>query len=398
MNTIKPSGIVWLKQSQLGADSWHSVLISLLRAVAAIQVTAAHLRADFFPGLRTLENPSLWYQALAFFSGFAHQAVLVFFLISGWLVGGSLLNRIGQPDAIKLYAIDRLTRLWTVQVPTFMLILAIGIMTGLLNPRSADFAIDNPYSVSAFIGNMVGLQTVLLPEFGGNFPLWSLANESWYYLMFPLLLVGGGRALPRQPWVALAALGALALLLPLNLILYFTIWLLGALFSRIRIDCGAASRAALLLALATLAVWFRLKGYNDEFTIASYGQDLLLSVMFMLFLSTTVMPFNTARPGLTSLRRYAVFFSNFSFTLYVVHIPVLALLAYLGVNLFGQRQLDPNQIGALGVYLGMLTFVLLFAYGFYLLFEARTPAIRQAIKKLLLDKGELPVRTVPAKH
>ena len=78
-----------LPESQLGEDSYHSILISALRGLAALQVAAAHLRAEFFPGLRSLENPMLWYQALSFFTGFAHQAVLVFFLISGYLVGGT---------------------------------------------------------------------------------------------------------------------------------------------------------------------------------------------------------------------------------------------------------------------------------------------------------------------
>ena len=53
-----------------------------------------------------------------------------------------------------------------------------------------------PRSVTAFIGNMFGLQTILVPSFGGNFPLWSLANETWYYILFPLLvLVLRGRSI-----------------------------------------------------------------------------------------------------------------------------------------------------------------------------------------------------------
>jgi peptidoglycan/LPS O-acetylase OafA/YrhL len=179
-----------MPHSQLEEDSWHSLLISLLRGMAALQVAAAHLRAEFMPSLRSLEQPAQWYQGLAFFTGFAHQAVVVFFLISGWLVGGSLLNKRTEPDAIKLYAIDRITRLWTVLIPTFLLILALGILTGDIDPRRVDFSPDNPYSVTALAGNLAALQTVSVPQFGGNYPLWSLANEGWYYLLFPLLLSG----------------------------------------------------------------------------------------------------------------------------------------------------------------------------------------------------------------
>jgi peptidoglycan/LPS O-acetylase OafA/YrhL len=83
-------------------------------------VAAAHLRAECSPACAEHGRSALWYQVLAFFTGFAHQAVLVFFLISGWLVGGSLLNKLGQPDALLSYAIDRITRLWTVLMPTFL--------------------------------------------------------------------------------------------------------------------------------------------------------------------------------------------------------------------------------------------------------------------------------------
>ncbi len=317
-----------LPESQLGDDSWHSVLISALRGLAALQVAAAHLRAEFFPSLRSLDNPALWYQALAFFTGFAHQAVLVFFLISGWLVGGSLLNKLGQRDALKLYAIDRVSRLWTVLIPTFVLILAFGIMTGALDPRNADFSPANPFSVTALAGNLAGLQTMAVPEFGGNFPLWSLANESWYYLMFPLLVLAvgapaGKRLLPG------GLLALAALLLPFHIVLYFSIWLLGAGFSRLRLECGHLVRAGLLLLLAALSVYLRLTGGSDDMSVASYPQYLLLSVLFMLFLSSTVVKAGPGARLFAPVKAGATFLSNFSFTLYVVHIPVLGMLAWI---------------------------------------------------------------------
>ncbi len=398
MNAIKTPSIRWLNQSQLGDDTTHSLIISLLRGLAAIEVAAAHLRAEFFPGLRSLDNPTLWYQALAFFTGFAHQAVVVFFLISGWLVGGSLLNRLGQPEAVKLYAIDRITRLWTVLIPTFVLVLALGIMNGTLDPRSADFSAANPYSATSFLGNLVGLQTVTLFQFGGNFPLWSLANETWYYLMFPLLMLTltskrtGGRTLPALLLLATAAV------LPGPMVLYFAIWLLGAAFSRIQINCSAGARFMLVLLIGAVAVLFRLKGANDDMNFDSFGQDLVLSIVVLLLLSSSIVKIDPANRLLARLRSLAVFFSNFSFTLYVVHIPVLSLLGYLGVQLLGRRQLDPGNLADLVLYFGLLGFVLVFSYGFYLLFEARTYAVRRFLKNLLVGRMDVQARAAPAKH
>jgi peptidoglycan/LPS O-acetylase OafA/YrhL len=384
-------------ESQLGSDSYHSILISALRALAALQVAAAHLRAEFFPGLRGLDNPALWYQALAFFSGFAHQAVLVFFLISGWLVGGSLLNKLGQPEALTLYAIDRVTRLWTVLMPTFVLILAFGILNGTLDPRTPDFSASNPYSWVTLAGNLVGLQNVSVPEFGDNYPLWSLANESWYYLMFPVLVLGlksrgGARAL------ALGFLLATALLLPTHISVYFLIWLMGAAASRLRLDCGAGTRLALLSALALLSVVFRLKGSNDDLSLASFPQDLALSVLFLLFLCSTVVKTDPASRLTNRARRLANLFSDFSFTLYVVHIPVLGMLGWLGLQFYGSRQLDPHALSSLVIYGAMLAAVVLFAYGFYRLFEARTYQVRRWCKALLTSAPLPNRRSAPAER
>ncbi len=379
-----------LPVSQLGDDSWHSILISALRGLAALQVVAAHLRAEFFPSLRSLENPTLWYQALSFFTGFAHQAVLVFFLISGWLVGGSLLNKLGQPDAIKLYAIDRVSRLWTVLIPTFVLVLAFGIMTGTLDPRSADFSPANPFSVSAFAGNLAGLQTIAVPEFGGNFPLWSLANESWYYLMFPLLVLALGAA-PGKRLLPGGLLMLACLLLPFQIVLYFTIWLLGAAFSRVRLECGAALRVALLVVLVALSVYLRLTGRSSDMLPASYPQYLLLSVLAMLLLSSTIVTVNPATRLVGPIKAAATVLSNFSFTLYVVHIPLLGVLGWLGMHLAGGAALSADKPAHLGIYVAMLAGIVAFAYGFYCLFEARTYQVRRWLKGMF-SSAPLPNR------
>ena len=385
-----------LPESQLGEDSYHSILISALRGLAALQVAAAHLRAEFFPGLRSLENPMLWYQALSFFTGFAHQAVLVFFLISGYLVGGSFLNKMGQPDALKLYAIDRVTRLWTVLVPTFLLIVAFGIVTGVLDARTVDFSAANPYSVAAFVGNLAGLQTIVVPYFGGNYPLWSLANESWYYLLFPLGVLavagGAGSGAQRRALPALLLL-LIAFLLPFNIMLYFSIWLLGAGFSRVRLECNALVRVGLLAALVAVSAYLRLTGQTADMTSESFPGYLLLSVLLALFLSSTIIQPDPRMRLVAPVRAAATLLSNFSFTLYVVHIPVLAMLAWLGVHLFGKSALAADSLADLGIYVAMLTCVVLFAYGFYRLFEARTYQVRRWLKGIL-SRTPLPNRRV----
>ena len=382
----------WQARAPLGENAMQSLLISALRGLAALQVAAAHLRAELYPGLRTLEDPSLAYMGLAFITGFAHQAVVVFFLISGWLVGGSLMNRLGKPQALAHYAIDRFTRLWTVLLPTLLLSLGVGLVIGAAAPGPIDFNPGNEFSAAALAGNLLGLQTVTVPEFGGNYPLWSLAHETWYYIQFPLLLlvIAGGGVLRRA--AAAAALILLLATLRDMISLYFTVWLLGAAFSRIRFDCGKAFQALLLVVTLALFVYYRLRGSNDDLVPASFVQDIICSIPFLLLLASFQQRVDTAAPAYVRTNRVAVFFSEFSFSLYVVHVPVIYLMRHLGQQFFGRGQLHPNAATDFLWYVALLCALVLAAYMFYLLFERHTIRIRNALKNLLLSPRAKPVR------
>ena len=389
VSTATP-GIRLVTEPELGEDSCQSLLISLLRGLAAVQVAAAHLRSEFFPGLRSIADPPLAYQGLAFFTGFAHQAVVVFFLISGWLVGGSLLARIGRPQALQAYAIDRGSRLWTVLVPTFTLMLLFGVFAGELIPNTIDYAQSNNYSLLSFVGNLFGLQTVTMVQFGGNYPLWSLANETWYYLIFPLLLVLVTDATPARRALAMLSLVAIALFLPYAMTLYFLIWLLGALFSRVRVDCSNAVRWLMLAVFGAVAVYFRLTGYNDDMTAASFVQDLVYSLVFLMFLCSMHMKADPASRPLARLHSGAKFFAEFSFTLYVFHVPLIKLMQHVGLKVWGGYRLSPSSWIDYGIYFALLAALLGLCYGSYLLFESHTPKVRRWLKELLLSPQPVP--------
>lgn len=372
--------IHFLSTTHLPCNSCHALLISALRGLAALQVVAAHLRAQLYPSLKSIPDPALWYQVLAFFTGFAHQAVVIFFLLSGWLVGGSLLNRIGQPHCMLPYAIDRITRLWIVLAPAFVLTLLLAILMEAADPSRVDFASDNPYSVTAFAGNLFGLQDLAVPRFGGNFALWSLAYETWYYVLFPLMLIPftGASALVRSLAVAAAALAAWYLSLPI--MLYFGVWLMGAAFSRVRIDASRGWLAAMLALLAALAVSFRLTGSNDILVEQSFVQDLVYSLAFLVLLSSLQFPIDAARPIVRLIRPAAELLAAFSFTLYVIHVPLLVALRQA---LLDDGRLAADDPASLLIYFALLVAIVMLAWLFHLPFEAQTVRLRQSIKLAL---------------
>lgn len=369
------------RKSQLGDDYWHSVLISLLRGAAAIIVAAAHARAAMYPGLRTISDPPLWFQGFAFITGFAHQAVLVFFIISGWLVGGSLLNKLDQPGAFTDYAIDRMTRLWTVLIPTFILTLLFAAAIGAVDTGRVDYSATNEYSALVFFGNLAGLQRVFLPDFGGNFPLWSLANETWYYVLFPLLALLFAARTHRARLAAAAAVLLIVAMLPFSITAYFLIWLLGVAFSRVRIECGPVLRIVWLMLLLAVAGYFRLTGTLDAFATDTLWQDLACSLMFLVFLSSLQFRAAPSSKLVRPLANGGRFFAGFSFSLYVLHVPLIALLAHCLASSFGLRQLSPYLPMHFAICVGIITACLLSAYLSYRLFESQTYRIRRVLKQ-----------------
>jgi peptidoglycan/LPS O-acetylase OafA/YrhL len=396
MRSNKMPKLTFQEHSRLGDDYWHSIAISLLRGLAAFVVAAAHLRAEMYPGLRTLADPSLWFKGSELVPGGAHPAVVFFSDTRGGGGGAPLLNKMGQPGALTNYAIDRATRLWTVLIPTFGLTLLFGLGTGALLPSGIDFSAANEFSALSFAGNLLGLQRIVLADFGGNYALWSLANETWYYVLFPLLVLLFTARRTTSRIATGTALALAAVLLPVEIILYFAIWLLGVAFSRVRIDCGIGVRCFWLVLLAAMAAYFRLTGDNDNFNQTTLGMDLALSLMFLALLSS--LQFNAApasklaRP-LTSIGK---FFADFSFSLYVLHLPLIFLLKHVALTQFGLAELSPSEPLHFAVYLGMLASLLLGSYLSYLLFESQTYRIRRIVKDLVARRAVAPSASTAA--
>jgi peptidoglycan/LPS O-acetylase OafA/YrhL len=371
----------------LGADSCQSLLIALLRGLAALQVALAHLRAETYPSLRGMNDAPIAYQLLAFSTGFAHQAVVVFFLISGWLVGGSLLNKWSQDQSLASYAIDRISRLWTVLIPTFLLMLVSASYMENIGAVPSVLDRTNEYSTLAFLGNLAGFQTISLPNFGRNYALWSLANETWYYVLFPLLLlVFRCKAIWRKGASALAIAG-IASFLPVSILLYFSIWLLGAGCARVRIECGPMTRLGFLLTCAALSVYFRLTGSNADLVVDSYLQDLICCLPLLALLASMHRPVPTGSAAMRHLGTATHTLSEFSFTLYVTHVPAIALLRYLGRNYLGRESFSPHHAVDYLMYFGAASLLVAFAYLSYLAFESQTFRIRQFLKARILSRA-----------
>ena len=217
--------------------------LDMLRGLAALGVVVGHARGFIVVQYAVAPSDALSAQLFYFITGLGHQCVLAFFALSGYLVGGGALRNIRDGDwCLSQYMLRRLVRLWTVLVPALLLtwILDVGgqIVAGSAGYNGAYFDLiasgpqkSSPADLSllTFVANIMFLQTIITPVFGSNGPLWSLANEFWYYIIFPLIaqaLVGRGAATWR---VLQGCIGvAVAIFLPLEILLLGGIWVAGA--------------------------------------------------------------------------------------------------------------------------------------------------------------------------
>jgi hypothetical protein len=133
-----------------------------------------------------------------------------------------------------------------------------------------------------------------------------------------------------------------------------------------------------------------MKGRPDVLP-ASYSQYLLFSLVFVLFLSS--MQFKrVSTPMLDWLDRAGRFFANFSFTLYVLHVPMILVMKYLIRSLSGIGKLSPHMLSHYLIYAAMYLVLVVGAYWFYLPFESNTPRVRQWLKAQLFPRVDT-VRT-----
>lgn len=376
-----------------------SVHLDALRGFAAFSVLLGHWRDAFFIDYSHLghHNPLL---AIAYFaSGLGGQWVIVFFVMSGYLVGGSVLRAvIAGRWSWRGYLLARLTRLYIVLLPALLLGGMID-QAGMHLPGSAAVyqgcsgmhaltvdvrATSRPVTL---LENGLFLQTIALPgmhgrrvpAFGSNGPLWSLCNEFWYYMAFPVLalLVWGARS-----WWARAGCGLVLLLwvwfVGWSIAVLGVPWLMGAAIAflpPIRPRTSWLRGIAIVTALALLAGAFvETKLYES----GPWG-DLLLgaAVTFLIWVTlhcaTAPVPKGYARVAQRAARS--------SYTLYLVHLP---LVIFLKAALHLPRAV-PSAHWLLLVA-AVLAAALLYAQLVYEAFEKNTDRIRNWLRPHVLDR------------
>lgn len=361
------------------------IMLDLLRGIAALLVCAGHIRNFLFVDFGSVVNPNLFDRLFYFLTGLGHQAVIVFFVLSGYFVGGSVWKKLNQ-DNFRWgdYTITRLTRLWVVFIPALLATLAFdqlgsylidsagydGKWRGLLSsgPGLGIYSID--LSPATFLGNVFFLQTIAVPVFGSNGPLWSLSNEFWYYLVFPFVAIALHK-LTSMSWLIFTGVVGLFFCFPAAIVGGFLFWLMGWLAAIAAEKIGERMGswhvfASMALFFAALAGTKLLSGFSGDFLVAVPSVILLL-VFPSVKLSNRFVVHGTA------------VLSDMSYSLYLFHFPFLAFCWFVFI---APIQLQPTLSSYVGFFTLLATTVI-FCFAMWWLFERHTNRVRTLLKNQL---------------
>jgi peptidoglycan/LPS O-acetylase OafA/YrhL len=345
-------------------------------------VLLEHWRNALFVDYPAVPHPNLPLKLFYLLSSIGHQAVIVFFILSGYLIGGSIFRAFQEQNwSWKRYLTHRLVRLWIVLIPGLALgaawdslalrsHLAPGMYGGLgTNHMVPD--VHQTLSLRVYAGNVLFLQTIFVPTLGSNGSLWSLANEFWYYMLFPLGYFVIHRKGSRKKCLLLFSLLMLVIWLTRgSILLLFPIWLLGVALLKLKsVPVRRLYQCLSTLLYLSISVIFAKIRINDLL------KDYLFAVVSTIYLWILLSATNEASPH-RPLNRFARHLASFSYTLYIVHLP---FLLYLGARTNGDSRwlpTSPTLLKALPILLSSL----LYAYAVAAVTEFRTDRFRKFIE------------------
>jgi len=349
-----------------------SLYLDLVRFVAAFMVLLSHANS------RDLT------ERVIPFSNLGHSAVVVFFVLSGFVI--AYVTERKEPSA-RAYAASRMARIYSVALPALLVTIIADSVGERLQPSvyvgetTHDWGLLRVVTSALFMNEFWGVSITTF----SNVPYWSLCYEVWYYVLFGLFVFwrGSGR-------VMVLVLGAL--LAGAKILLLFPIWLLGVYLWRSKFwsELGAKRGTAiyafswvLLLLFHTFDLNSRLSDMIKEVVGSDFHTRMTFSKMFIGDYVLAIIVFlnfagfraadkilGTPLRAVTKPIRWA---ASFTLSIYLFHKPLLLFYAAL---LHG----DPK---GMYFYVSVLTLVLLTIVGLAMVTEHQKDRFRQVFIRAL---------------
>jgi peptidoglycan/LPS O-acetylase OafA/YrhL len=365
-----------------------SRMLFMARWLGMFLVLGVHATATFmnFNSFTASDQP-LFVAAWRFLVNyvFGREAVIGFFVMSGFLVGGAVLGRMNSEKPFLLdYLVHRIVRIYMVVIPAILLTALFDTLGRTLFPLDygAYPVFDGHYNPIYLLTNVLNLQGVVATHYGTNGPLWSIGYEFWYYVAFPLLLSPWMKSVPpRVAHIGFSIALIFCLAISLRQIWFpfgFIIWALGAAITLARRPImRSANRAVLFLLVVNLfaGVVFN-NGFIRAHPWSQYVSDSITALAFANLILTMRFPTGETWRFLDWSGHQTL--ADFSFTLYAIHNPTLMLLRATATAVLGKDwsagAATPVQWLTLAVAMS-LTILLAWLLSFFT--EKKVPAARR---------------------
>ncbi|MEH3045715.1 acyltransferase family protein [Sphingomonas adhaesiva] len=295
-----------------------SVYLDAWRIIAACVVLLAHV--NDWGG-----------QAIPFFTpAVASQGVLIFFVLSGFVISYVVTRREGD---WRSYAVARAARIYSVALPA----IALTFLIDAVAPPLPHWIVDDTAVTAAPLQALAGL-TFLNElwshhiQLGSNSPYWSMGYEVPFYICFGLaLFLQRGRK-----WLVLLAI---AIYGP-RIAIMGTIWLMGAATQLVCRRRLVGRGAGIVLFVASMAVimtvnalvWFGMMSWTDSPIFWHRLRDLPADFLIATAFAAGIVGIDAACRGMTppaGLARAIQWWAGCTFTLYLFHVPLSQALVGL---------------------------------------------------------------------
>lgn len=361
-------------------------LLNHLRWIAAIMVASSHVRSLYMVDYEVSSDHSAILDGFYFVTGFGHIAVVIFMVLSGFLVGSKLLSQGCNPraGAIDKYIKDRFSRIFIVLFPSLALsAIVLILLTNLLAsvPVITETGqwivgwkepLSHDHSIGMWMGNLLLINEFFVDSVYINGVIWSLSYE-WYFYMISAVPLAF-KSTSSKFWlcafiVYVGGMTATAIFLKpeaRQVYTYYMMWLggLGAryIFNK-RLVFGRVMRIAAILALCVALVGWRLNGFNDYVVV--------VALIFVLC--------NSDWPNIKIWSDTGSYLSKCSFSLYMTHAPMMVL--FLAIQqAFGMVQSKASGFDAVAICCVITVLLVLVAKMFSRVTEDLTPRFRALLK------------------
>jgi len=369
----------------LYAARWLGMLL-----VLGVHATGGFMNFNEHPQVNINFFASAWRFFISYHYG--RQAVIGFFVMSGYLVGGQVLARLdSRKPFLRDYFIHRIVRIYMVIIPATVITFLFDTFGRHIFPANyGSYAIfEGHYAPRYILTNLINMQGILAIFYGTNGPLWSIGYEFWYYIIFPLLLAPIIISLDARRAKIYAILTLVfCVVVSLRQIWFpfgLALWTLGAVVSLMLKPLVTSPKMAFVQFVSTglllgfvfntevIRAYPSVQYISDTATALAFA-NLILTVRYVKQLDWALLNWQ----GHKTL-------ADFSFTLYAIHNPTLMLLratttAVLGPD-WSVGLASREQWGALVVAMS-LTIAL--AYALSRFTEGKVGAVRIYVKSLIL--------------